>query len=79
MALDPTEDDESKARPLAIGDAVEVRDKFERSWVRGFKVSKVNLENYLVWVTRNSDGLSMPEPFKIEDVHKEKKKNMWWF
>ncbi len=61
------------------GTAVEVRNRFEGQWTRGFEVVSVTDDGYRV--RRLSDGAELPTVFVHDDVRAEKKRtnDMWWY
>jgi hypothetical protein len=62
---------------LPAGTKVEVRRKFDAKWSKGFVVSAVTPDGYLV--RRPSDGEELPVIIDAEDVRKERKNNTWWY
>jgi hypothetical protein len=65
------------AEALAEGDKVEVRNRFDAQWARGFEVAKVDDDG--VRVRRLSDGEELPVTFAEDDVRAERKRSsMWW-
>jgi hypothetical protein len=64
---------------LAPGDAVEVRNRFDRRWVRGFEVTGVTERGFRV--RRLSDGRELPDEFVADDVRarRERKRGTWWY
>lgn len=69
-------------QPLALldrGAAVEVRNHFDGRWARGFEVTGVTAEGYLV--RRVSDGRELPTVFDRHEVRprRERKRNSWWY
>ncbi|MEY2469251.1 MAG: hypothetical protein QOF21_1949 [Actinomycetota bacterium] len=61
---------------LQHGMHVEIRQRFDRRWVRGFLVETVNAEGYEV--RREHDGVLLPERFQAEDVRIEKRRFHFW-
>ena len=65
------------AEALTIGDRVEVRNRFDAQWARGFEVVEADDEG--VRVKRLSDGEVLPVVFSGDDVRPERKRSsMWW-
>jgi hypothetical protein len=64
---------------VAPGDAVEVRNRFDRHWARGFEVLAVSDQGYRL--RRMSDGLELPAEFAHDDVRarREPKRGTWWY
>jgi hypothetical protein len=69
---------ETNARnPLAPGTKVDVRNRYQGTWVRGFEVAEVTDESY--WIRRLSDGSVLPELFSRDDVRRERtRQGFWW-
>jgi hypothetical protein len=61
---------------LAHGAHVEVRQRFDRRWVRGFLIESSNAEGYLV--RREHDGMLLPERFTPEEVRHERRRIFHW-
>lgn len=72
---------------MKVGDRVEVRSRYDRSWSRGFEVVEVVtpaddpvLDEPAYRVRRRSDGQVIPALFVDDDVREEKKgRAMWWY
>ncbi|GIU85178.1 MAG: hypothetical protein KatS3mg008_1953 [Acidimicrobiales bacterium] len=64
---------------LPPGTRVEVRNRFDRSWCRGFEVAGVEPDGYRL--RRLSDGRTLPSVFAPEDVREERRSRrmMWWY
>lgn len=64
---------------LQPGTRVEVRNRFEGRWTRGFEVTSIVEDGYQV--RRLSDGSELPTVFVADDVRAEKKRShdMWWY
>ncbi|MHB8262420.1 MAG: hypothetical protein ACYDGY_01540 [Acidimicrobiales bacterium] len=75
MSPDREQEDASK---LAVDAHVEVRDRYQGTWARGFAVAE-QLENGYV-VRRISDGAILPGVFTEEEVRPSKRRQgMWWY
>jgi hypothetical protein len=62
---------------LEYGTRVEVRQRFDGRWSRGFLVEAADADGYLV--RREYDGHVLPERIPPQDVrHERRKRNMWW-
>ena len=61
---------------LRKGTKVEVRNRFDGSWARGFEVAEQEADHYLVM--RLSDGEVLPVPFDADDVRRERTRQTWW-
>lgn len=62
---------------LPPGTRVEVRNRFDGSWSRGFEVASVD-EDGRYRIRRRSDGDLLPTPFERDDVRRERKRQTWW-
>jgi hypothetical protein len=64
---------------LEPGTIVEIRNRFELRWVRGFEVVEAYGEGYRV--RRLSDGSVLPVVFSADDVRpeREKRRGQWWY
>ena len=63
--------------PLAPGTKVDVRNRYQGTWVRGFEVADVTETGYRI--RRLSDGSILPELFIREDVRRERKRQGFWW
>jgi len=65
---------------VRVGTHVEVRDRFEAKWSRGFEVAEEqrasNAEQYRV--RRRSDGTVLPAWFAGDDLREERRRQTWW-
>ncbi|MDQ1394819.1 MAG: hypothetical protein QOG64_78 [Acidimicrobiaceae bacterium] len=65
-------------RVVKPGTAVEVRQRLDHAWARGFEVAEVLSEGYRI--KRLSDGRVLPAEFCFADVRKERRKQgLWWY
>ncbi len=62
---------------LVEGTRVEVRNRLNGEWTRGFEIIRVGPDGYRL--RRLSDGGELPLAFSADDVRKEKKRGMWWY
>ncbi len=63
--------------PLAPGTKVDVRNRYQGTWVRGFEVAEVADEGY--YIRRMSDGSVLPEVFSRDDVRRQRnRQGFWW-
>ena len=63
---------------LEPGTAVEVRRRFDYSWVRGFEVAEVVDGGYRV--KRLSDGTVLPSDFGAGEIRQSRKRQgLWWY
>ncbi|MDZ7733106.1 MAG: hypothetical protein U5R31_08295 [Acidimicrobiia bacterium] len=78
-STDPAESATATDRRLAPGTRVEVRQRFDASWSRGFEIVESTEEGYRI--RRLSDRAVLPAVFVAEDVRREKGRNrsMWWY
>ncbi len=63
--------------PLSPGTKVDVRNRFQGTWVRGFEVAEVTDEGYRI--RRLSDGSVLGELFVRDDVRRERKRQGFWW
>lgn len=82
MATPPaTSDDDPGRQPepprLQPGDRVEVRNRFDGRWARGFEVIGHTPGGYRV--RRLSGGDELPTTFDEEDVRRERRRSTWWY
>ena len=63
--------------PLAPGTKVDVRKRFQGTWVRGFEIAEVIGEGYRI--RRMSDGSTLSELFSRDDVRRERKRQGFWW
>jgi len=65
--------------PLEAGTAIEVRNRFDRRWAKGFEVSAVTEEGYRV--RRLSDGRELPTVFSPDDIRRrrDRRGDTWWY
>ncbi len=62
------------------GTRVEVRQRFDARWSRGFEVAERLDENGLsrYRVRRKSDGSILPALFDEDDLREERRRSTWW-
>lgn len=63
--------------PLPPGTKVDVRNRFQGTWVRGFEVAEVTGDGY--HIRRLSDGSTLGEVFDRDDVRRERKRQGFWW
>ena len=63
--------------PLSTGTKVDVRNRFQGTWVRGFEVAEVTDDGYRI--RRLSDGSVLGELFTRDDVRRERKRQGFWW
>jgi hypothetical protein len=63
--------------PLAPGTKVDVRNRYQGTWVRGFEVADVTDAGY--HIRRLSDGSVLGELFSRDDVRRERKRQGFWW
>ena len=71
------ERDTSARAPLAAGTKVDVRNRYQGTWVRGFEVAECTPEGYRI--RRLSDGSTLGELFSRDDVRRERKRQGFWW
>ena len=63
--------------PLAPGTQVDVRNRYQGTWVRGFEVAECTDEGYKI--RRLSDGSILGELFSRDDVRRQRsRQGFWW-
>lgn len=62
---------------LEPGAAVEVRNRFDRRWVRGFAVAERTPDGYRL--VRLSDGSELPELFGRDEVRRQRERQSFWW
>ena len=68
---------EQHERLLAAGDPVEVRNRFDARWTRGFVVDEVVDDGYRI--RRSSDDQLIPSVFSREEIRREHRRGQWWY
>jgi hypothetical protein len=69
---------ESGARsPLTPGTKVDVRNRYQGTWVRGFEVAEATEDGYRI--RRLSDGSILGDFFSRDDVRRERKRQGFWW
>ena len=69
--------DANARSPLAPGTKVDVRNRYQGTWVRGFEVAEATPEGYRI--RRLSDGSTLGELFSRDDVRRERtRQGFWW-
>jgi len=65
---------------MEVGTRVEVRSRFEASWVRGFEVAEVveQTGGQRYRLRRRSDDSLLPVLFGPDDLREERRKATWW-
>lgn len=66
---------------MRVGTHVEVRNRFDARWSRGFEIvetvpSPTNGARYRV--RRRSDGAVLPAEFEADDLREERRRQTWW-
>jgi hypothetical protein len=72
QALDP-----NARSPLAPGTKVDVRNRYQGTWVRGFEVAEYTPDGYRI--RRLSDGSILGDLFSRDDVRRERKRQGFWW
>jgi hypothetical protein len=63
--------------PLEPGTKVDVRNRYQGTWVRGFEVADMTDEGYRI--RRLSDGSVLGELFSRDDLRRERsRQGFWW-
>jgi hypothetical protein len=68
---------EQNERVLAVGTPVEVRNRFDARWVRGFVVDEQVDGGYRL--RRVSDEQILPTVFTGDEVRREHRRGQWWY
>jgi hypothetical protein len=69
--------DPNARSPLGVGTQVDVRNRFQGTWVRGFEVAEFTGEGYRI--RRLSDGSILSELFSRDDVRRQRsRQGFWW-
>jgi hypothetical protein len=75
---DAAEDDGGEgAGAFSPGTRVEVRNRLDGRWTRGFEVIEAIGDAYRL--RRLSDGMELPLPFDGEHLRKERRGGTWWY
>jgi hypothetical protein len=62
---------------LTPGTKVDVRNRYQGTWVRGFEVAESTAEGYRI--RRLSDGSILGDLFSRDDVRRERKRQGFWW
>ena len=68
---------EPTERVLSEGTRVEVRNRFDSKWNRGFAVAEVVGDGYRI--RRTSDDQLLPSVFTADEVRREARRGQWWY
>ena len=63
--------------PLLPGTQIDVRNRFQGTWARGFEVAEVTEGGYRI--RRLSDGTILDELFSRDDVRRQRKREAFWW
>ncbi len=63
--------------PLATGTKVDVRNRYQGTWVRGFEVAGATEDGYRI--RRLSDGSILGDLFSRDDVRRERRRQGFWW
>ena len=75
---DEADGSESSGRvPLSPGTMVDVRNRYQGTWVRGFEIAEVTPDGYRI--RRMSDGSTLGELFSRDDVRRERRRQGFWW
>jgi hypothetical protein len=69
--VEPTERVHSEGTP------VEVRNRFDARWNRGFVIDRVEGDGYRI--RRSSDDQLLPTIFTADEVRREHRRGQWWY
>jgi hypothetical protein len=63
--------------PLAPGTQIDVRNRYQGTWTRGFEVAEITPDGYRI--RRLSDGSILSELFSRDDVRRQRsRQGFWW-
>jgi hypothetical protein len=65
-------------RTLIEGSHVEVRNRFDGRWTRGFVVAEV-VDGGGYRIRRTSDDQLLPSVFTKDEVRREHRRGQWWY
>jgi hypothetical protein len=68
---------EPTERVLSTGTRVEVRNRFDNGWNRGFAVAEIVGDGYRI--LRTSDDQLLPSVFTADEVRREPRRGQWWY
>jgi hypothetical protein len=69
--------DPTARSPLAPGTQVDLRNRYQGTWTRGFEVAEATEEGYRI--RRLSDGVVLSELFSRDDVRRQRsRQGFWW-
>jgi hypothetical protein len=68
---------DASERTLVEGSHVEVRNRFDGRWTRGFLVHEVLDDGYRI--RRTSDDQLLPSVFSVDEVRREHRRGQWWY
>jgi hypothetical protein len=69
--------DQNARSPLAPGTRVDVRNRYQGTWTRGFEVAEFTEGGYRI--RRLSDGSILGELFSRDDVRRQRnRQGFWW-
>jgi len=69
--------DPNARSPIAPGTKVEVRNRYQGTWVRGFEIAESGDGGYRI--RRLSDGSVLGELFSREDIRRERRRQGFWW
>lgn len=80
--MEPLDDADAPLSPsppvsLEPGTRVEVRNRLDGRWTKGFEVIEITADAYRL--RRLSDGMELPLPFAADSVRKERRSGTWWY
>ena len=76
-------DDSAGISELEVGSHVEVRDRYQGTWSRGFEISAIEIsaigdKGYRI--KRISDGAVLPGTFREDEVRPSRRRQgLWWY
>ena len=62
---------------LSLGTKVDVRNRYQGTWVRGFEIAEITEDGYRI--RRLSDGTTLDDLFPRDDVRRERRRQGFWW
>jgi hypothetical protein len=65
---------------VRVGTRVEVRNRFDSRWSKGFEVAAIEkeIDGVRVQLRRRSDGALLPAWFTPDELREERRRETWW-
>lgn len=82
LAVAANHRDGVRCAAVRVGTRVEVRNRFDARWSRGFEIAEVTGPNGApvprYRVRRRSDGSILPVEFDEDELREDKRRQTWW-